>query len=391
MIDTSDLPSYWHATTGTEVIFASLNLPPKSEVVIIGGGLMGVATAYWLARLGIGVVLIEAKQLAGGASGRNAGLMLAGSRPLEDPQLVQRVINEEGIDAEYQHPGHLALASSPVIWEKICQEAQQRANTSVPVYALDRSDCEDLLKLRLKARYVGGRWLPSGGLIHPTRYVTGLAKAAIRHGAIFVTNAQVLSLQCVDEHDDFKIKTSKGSMYARQIIFACQAGISRLLPGFQSAITPIRGQVLATEPMHPLFKLGMAVDWGTLYWRQTTDGAIILGGLRSIDPQTETTDQPYINTHIQEALECCLSDVFEDFPPLQVTRRWAGIMDEPIDGQPIIGSIPHQANQWIIAGFGGHGLPMGLGAGRALAQMITSGTMPEILAPYDPGRFRLIN
>ncbi len=391
MIDMSDPLSYWQATTASEVLLASLDLPPKSEVVIIGGGIMGVATAYWLARLGIGVVLIEAKQLAGGASGRNAGLMLAGSRPLEDPQLVQSVVNEEGIDAEYQHPGHLAIASSSVIWEKICQEAQQRADTSVPVYALDRSACEDLLKLRLKARYVGGRWLPSGGLIHPTRYVIGLAKAAIRHGAIFVTNAQVLSLQCVDERHDFQIKTNKGSMYARQIIFACQAGISRLIPSFQSAITPIRGQILATEPMTPLFKLGMAIDWGTLYWRQTTDGTIILGGLRSIDPQTETTDQPYINTHIQEALERCLADVFKDLPPIQVRRRWAGIMDEPRDGQPIIGSIPHRPNQWIIAGFGGHGLPMGLGAGKALAETIISGKVLEILAPYDPRRFGLIN
>jgi glycine/D-amino acid oxidase-like deaminating enzyme len=135
----------------------------------------------------------------------------------------------------------------------------------------------------------------------------------------------------------------------------------------------------------------MAVDWGTLYWSQTADGTIVLGGLRSMDPQTETTDQPYINIRIQEALERFLFDVFEDFPRIQVTRRWAGIMDEPIDGQPLIGSVPHRPNQWIIAGFGGHGLPMGLGAGKALAETITNGKMPEILAPYDPRRFSLIN
>jgi gamma-glutamylputrescine oxidase len=136
-----------------------------------------------------------------------------------------------------------------------------------------------------------------------------------------------------------------------------------------------------------LFSIGLGVDWGTVYWRQAPDGVIVLGGYRNHDPLAETSDRAWVNPRIQEALSHFLPDTFPDFPPFHVNQRWAGIMDYPVDGQPVIGAMPHLPNQWIIAGFGGHGLPVALGASKAVAEAIVTGRTPAVLEPFDPGRF----
>jgi glycine/D-amino acid oxidase-like deaminating enzyme len=132
----------------------------------------------------------------------------------------------------------------------------------------------------------------------------------------------------------------------------------------------------------------MAVDWGTVYWRQTSDGSIILGGCRHLDLDGETGPGQRLNMRIQKALTEFLPESFPGFPSFQVCHRWAGIMDYTPDGRPLIGQVPDVPGQWVIAGFGGHGLPPALGAGRALAEALTTGRTPTELNPYDPDRFR---
>lgn len=384
-------PSHWLSAKNAQKYHDPFpiptTLPAQVEVAVIGGGVMGVSTAYWLAQSGVDVLLIEANELAWGASGRNAGLMLAGSQPLEDPALVRAVLQEEQIDAEYMTPGHLALASSEAIWEKITQEAHRRQQTALPVYAIDHGACEDLLGMRIHHRFLGGRWLPQGGLIHPVRLIHGLAQAALRYGAALTTQTRVLSVQPAPGCDKLALQTTRGRLLARQVVFACHTGLAQFVPAFQKLITPVRGQVMATQPLPRLFGIGLAVDWGTVYWRQTIDGVIILGGYRSLDPATETTEQIGTNPQIQQALERFLPDAFPDFPPFRVNQCWAGIMDYAPDGRPLIGALPHHPNQWLIAGFGGHGLPLGLGAGKALVTAMTTGEASPVLAPFDPKRF----
>lgn len=382
------LVSHWLLEVDAEAFPPPMALPAQAEVVIIGGGLMGVSTAYWLARSGINVLLLEAHQLAWGATGRNAGMMLAGAGPLENPALVRSVLHEEGIDAEYAAPGHLALASSAEIWDKIHREVAQRKATSTPVYALDHSACEDLLAMRINTRFLGGRWFPGGGMIHPIRFVYGLAHAALRRGASLVTQTSVLEVSKIIGQDSFDILTSRGRMQARQVVFACNSHIGEFLPDFREVITAVRGQVLSTQPLPQMFRIGLAVDWGTVYWRQTSAGTIVLGGYRNLDPTVETGSQELLNPRIQDALTHFLPDAFPGFPALRVAQRWAGTMDYPVDGKPIIGALPHAPDQWIIAGFGGHGMPAGLGAGKAIAEAIATGRAPATLDAFNPHRFK---
>ena len=110
---------------------------------------------------------------------------------------------------------------------------------------------------------------------------------------------------------------------------------------------------------------------------------MVLGGCTQVDPDSERTAVARLNPRIQAALTRILPDAFPDLPPLQVARRWVGIMDHTVDGRPLVGSWPRGSNLWAVAGFGGHGLPPAIAVGRAVAAAILDGRseLPEAFAP----------
>lgn len=360
-------------------------VPARCDVVVIGGGVMGISSAYWLTRAGVDVLLVEARRLGWGATGRNAGLLLGGSGPLEDLRLVRDILREESIDAGYAEPGHLALASSSVVWDKIRHEVVSRPATLTPLFALDPVACEELLGMRINPRFLGGRWLPSGAMLHPGRFICGLAAAAWRRGLALATGTEALRVE--SSGYGLRVRTTRGSITARQVVYACNTRVAHFVPDYKPLIAPVRGQVLSTQQLPPLFSPGMAVDWGSVYWRQAADGSVVLGGYRDKDVAAESAAEERVNPRIQNALDRFLPEAFPGFPPFRVRQRWAGIMDCTTDGKPMVGALPNAPNQWVICGFGGHGLPAALGAGKALAMAATTGKIPPILDPLDPGRF----
>ncbi|HWS55942.1 MAG TPA: FAD-binding oxidoreductase, partial [Pyrinomonadaceae bacterium] len=363
---------------------APARLPESAEVVVVGGGVMGVATAFWLARLGADVLLVESRRLAWGASGRNGGFMLGGHASLD---LARTVLREEGIEADYDEPGHLALASSPATLDEMRGEVAARPPTAAEVRVIERGACEELLGRPLDARFLGGRWMPRAATIHPARFVYGLAAAAARRGAVIAQETAVLSVERARRGDAAAVETRRGRIRARHVVVACNAETGRLLPPLRRVLTPARGQVLASRPLPSLFRVGLAVDWGTVYWRQAADGVIVLGGYRNLDRPAETTAREALNPRIQAALARFLPESFPGLPAVAVGRRWAGIMDVTPDEMPVVGAWPEGSGTWVIAGFGGHGLPPALGAGRALAEAIVRGTRAAELDRFDPARF----
>lgn len=379
-------PSHWFSRVGLQTVPSLSGLPGRAEVVVVGGGVMGVSAAYWLARRGADVLLLESRRLAWGASGRNGGFMLGSHASLDQ---VGAVMQEEGIAADYAEPGHLALASSLDVLDQMQQEVAARPATAIPVKVIDRVACEELLGLRINGRFRGGRWMPRAATIHPTRFVYGLASAAVRRGARVVQATTALRVKRALHGDDLEVETNRGRIRARHLVLACNTGTGQLLPELRKVLTPARGQMLSLRPLKPFFHVGLAVDWGTVYWRQSTDGTIVLGGYRNLDPAKETTARLALNPQIQRALFDFLPETFPDFPAsFTVSRRWAGIMDQTTDGNPIVGHWPDIPNIWIVAGFGGHGFPPALGMGKALAGAIVDAHSSPEMDRFNPARFK---
>jgi glycine/D-amino acid oxidase-like deaminating enzyme len=347
---------------------------------------MGVAAAYWLSRAGVGVHLFEASALSAGATGRNAGLMLNGGSPLEDPALLDAVRAEEGLHFEYARPGHLALSSKPAVWDRVQQEVRTRPASASPLYALNLSSCEDLLHTRISRSFYGGRWYPAGGVVHPARLVHELARAAVKHSASIHCRTRVVSVGT--SAGGAAIVTDRGVVTANHVIHAAASASAALLPELNGIVTPVRAQMMATKPIRHMFDVGLGVDWGDVYGRQLSDGRFVLGGCgadrmpSSSDPAAESTD-----TAIQSRLSDFLPGAFPEFPDFTVSQRWAGLLDCTADGKPLIGAHPGRPNHWLIAGFNGHGMPVAIGAAKALAESVRTGSAPKSLEVFNPGRF----
>jgi glycine/D-amino acid oxidase-like deaminating enzyme len=349
--------------------------PPKQAgAVVVGGGVIGVACAYALAVHGADVALVEARRLAAGASGRNGGFVIGSARELDR---LRAVLARERIDAGYAEPGHLALASSPAVLERFA------AGSSSEI--LDRDACETLLGRRIGPGFCGGRLQRRAGIIDSGRFVRGLAAAAARRGATVVEDCAALEIDAAD--GAVRVRTRAGTIEAEHVVVAAGLATATLAGAVAGQLAPARGQMLATVPVPPAFRLGMAVDFGAAYWRQAAGGEIVLGGCRSADPEAEATARDAVNPRVQAALDAFLPGVFPGFAPVRVCRRWAGIMDCTRDGAPLLGRAAAGTNVWVAAGFGGHGIPPALDAGEAIARAI-GGRAPAVLDRLGPARFQ---
>jgi glycine/D-amino acid oxidase-like deaminating enzyme len=383
---------------------ATLNeLPAGADIVVIGGGLLGAATAYWLARAGADVTLIEAQTLAGGASGRNGGFVVAGTAAaypeaierhghaaaravwaltLESRALLRQALAEEAIDCDYREPGLLHLALGAEQLDRLGRTVAALRADSFDAVLLDRAQAQELIGTPLGPQIAGGLFAPENGLLHSARLVQGLAGAAARHGAWVCEATPALELRA---NDGVLVRTPRGELRARAAVVAINAWSAGLLPALAGLIMPVRGQALAYTPCAPVFRCGMgaAVTPTGEYWQQTPDGSIILGGCRADAPGGDvgvTASEP--TAEVQAAIEQIFPRLFPELGMLHVARRWAGLMAFTSDGMPIADRAPGLPGVWIVGGFCGHGMPFGMRLGQLLAEAAVSGAKPEALAPF---------
>jgi gamma-glutamylputrescine oxidase len=394
--------SYWQATApGAST---PNDLPATADVVVIGGGLLGAATSYWLARAGADVTLIEAQALAGGASGRNGGFVVAGTAAaypeaieqhgyaaaravwaltLENRALLRQALDEEAIDCDYREPGllHLALGGSQL--DKLARVVATLRADQFDAELLDRAQTQELIGTPLGPEIAGGLFASENGLLHSARLVQGLASAAARHGARICEATPALEL--IADGGSVLVRTQRGALRANAAVVAINAWSAQLVPALSGLITPVRGQVLSYAPSASVFRCGMgaAVTSTGEYWQQAPDGSIILGGCRAAAPGGDvgvTTLEP--TAEVQAAIEQVFPRLFPSLGKLRVERRWAGLMAFTSDGMPIVDRAPELPGAWIVGGFCGHGMPFGMRLGELLAEAATSGAKPEALAPF---------
>jgi glycine/D-amino acid oxidase-like deaminating enzyme len=395
--------SYWLATAPT-ANSAPDRLPATADIVVVGGGLLGAATAYWLARRGADVTLIEAGVLAGGASGRNGGFMVAGTAAaypdaierhghaaaravwmltLENRALLRQALAEEAIDCDYREPGLLHLALGAQQFDRLAQVVAAQHSDGFNAELLDRAQTQELIGTPLGSEIAGSLYAPENGLIHSARLVQGLAGAAARHGARICESTPALELRA--DSGGVLVRTPRGELRAGAAVVAINAWSAELLPALTGLVTPVRGQALAYAPCAPVFHHGMgaAVTPTGEYWQQAPDGSIILGGCRAAAPEGDVgAKTPVPTAEVQAAIEQILPHLFPALGELRVARRWAGLMAFTSDGMPVADRAPDLPGAWVVGGFCGHGMPFGMRLGQLLAQAATSGEKPAALAPF---------
>lgn len=400
--------SYWHHTSPH--ISLSQNLPKNADVVVIGGGLFGTATAYWLARAGASVMLLERTMLAYGATGRNGGFVMSGTAEpytaaiarlghdiarsvgritYENRALLRQVLAEEALVCDYREPGGLNLALGEEQLAAHRRDVQALQADGFQAVLLDRLRLQELIGTPLGSEIAGATLTPEQGLVHSARLIQELARAAQRHGAT-LCQAEALRLSATATGVD--IFTNQGTLQAGAVVVAVNAWTSELLPVLAEYVTPVRGQILAYKPVAPVFKTSMSVDITATgeYWQQTLDGSIVLGGCRELAPGQDVGVKAMQPTdEMQAAIEQVLPRLFPELKHLIVARRWAGLMAFTADYLPIVDKVPGIERAWFMGGFCGHGMPFGMRFGQLLAETALQCELPAELWPFRLGRATL--
>lgn len=370
------------------------------DVVVIGGGLCGCSAAWHLASAGISVALLESRQIAMSASGRNAGFILQGTAErydraiavmgaekaravhawsLENHRLMAELIEQEKLDCGYMRRGSLQLADSVEEEESLVASSELLLRDGFDVRLLKANQLPPVFA---GAGYRLGVHLPADGELDPARFVRGLADLAEQKGAKVFEQSPVIELDAASP-GEVRLRTAKGTVHAAIALVCTNARAGELLPSLASIVDPVRGQMIGTAPLPPLFPMPVYANHGYDYWRQDEKGRIALGGWRNLDPGTEVGHDEILHDDIQARMEKFLRRFA---PDLQITHRWSGIMGFSRDSLPAVGPARGAPGALVAAGFTGHGFGFAFLAGKALADIVSEGRHP-FADQMDPRRF----
>jgi gamma-glutamylputrescine oxidase len=333
-------------------------------VLIIGGGIAGTSLLWHLTRLRIDAVLVERHHLAWGASGRNAGFLLAGVASSyaeavrafgrDQARQVWEITNENHDRmveaARGQEVGHRRLGSAIVPVDD-----DERSLLVESAQLLDEDG--------FAARWDGTRLVnPRDGEIDPAAIVAALGRQA-RPGAIR-EGVDVKGIQ--PRRHDVLVSTDEESCEAGVVILATNAYTPQLVPSVK--IQPTRAQMVATAPESTVIAdMPVYSNYGYRYWRQLATGEVLLGGWRDASLETEKTYDDEPTAEIQRHLEGGLADLHVKAP---VTHRWAGTMGFTESGLPMSGPLEGMSNVYICAGFTGHGMGFAFMTAKRVAESI---------------------
>jgi gamma-glutamylputrescine oxidase len=359
--------------------FARRRLDGTAEFAVIGGGVTGCSCALTLASAGRRVRLYEARELAGGASGRNGGFALRGGAMAYDvaraqlgretaraywrlsERYVERLAELAG-DA-FRRVGSLRLAADGG------ERDELRAEYEALVEDGFAAEWRDELDGRLGKLFPAALFHPGDGSLAPARWIRRLAARASEAGAELREHERVESLEDLDEE---------------RVVIATDGYTSGLVPALDAAIQPVRNQVLVTAPLaERLYELPHYARHGYDYWQQLPDARLVVGGRRDDNLAAEATAEEALTPEIQAGLDELTRSLVGDLP--EVTHRWAGIFGETADRMPLAGPLPGQARVWVAAGYSGHGNVLGLACGDLVGRALLGEEVPE-LAWFHPAR-----
>ncbi len=372
-------------------------LRPSYDVVIIGGGGHGLATAYYLAKtFGItNVCVLERAYIGAGNTGRNTAVIRSNySTPAairfhkESVELYRRLPAELGFNLMYSRRGQLNLAHSEATMRSFRLRAESNKFYGVRSEMVDLRQIKEIApSLNLdhhRFPILGGLWHEDGGTGRHDAVAWAYARRAMQSG-VEVHQRTCATGIIIEKGRAVGVETDRGSIRCAHVVQAVAGRSSQVarLAGIALPIRSIPLQAMVTQPLKPfLDPLVSSAELHT-YVQQTARGEIVIGG--NIDGWELYSTR--VTLDVKEEMASHTLELFPFLANVRVMRQWAGITDVTPDASPIIGESPVR-NYWLDAGCGTWGFKAIPATGKYLAQSIATGRVADILHGYRLDRFR---
>ncbi|MBJ89492.1 MAG: hypothetical protein CMO98_06475 [Woeseia sp.] len=441
MVD-EKIPNDIVAGTWSAPVRSPPSLPSKADLLIIGGGIVGVSTAWFLARQGIDVVLCEKGHIAGEQSGRNWGwIRQQGRDPRELPMMIEsshifaKLEEQIGEDIGFRRSGCLYTATSEKDMQRYHDWVETAREFELDTRVIDADTLSDLAEGVWPGIY-GAMYTPSDGFAEPHKTGPAIARAAQRAGAKVLTGCAVRGIELsagrvssvITEHGPIQtslVLCAAGawtSMFCRSLgvevpqlkvrgTVARTASAANIVSGAlwhkkigirrrdDGGYTVAHGSILdhditpSTFRYAPKFIKALMQELEVLRIRIGKDFFTELAIPRkwSLDEPSPFEKvrvlNPETNQTVLDEIRVSLDEVFPQLKGVEIVESWAGMVETSPDVVPMIGEAAEIPGFHIATGFSGHGFGIGPGAGKALAAMLTGTDQSVDLSPFRLNRF----
>jgi len=367
----------------------------RAEIVIVGAGIMGLAIAYHLARLGVtDIVVLDRSYLCGGASGRNGGGVRAQWSSEANIRLMQESVQmcrdfafEMKINVWFRQGGYLFLARTPAIRERLEKSVALQVDCGLATRMLTPTEARRIVPELDVNGVEAASFNADDGVVFPWPFVWGYAQAAQKLGVELLTWYDVVDFDTTGSRiDGVRIRRCGPpgedepeivTIRTHRVVNAAGAWspeIARML-GVELPNKPHRHEICSTEPLKPWLKPLVADLSDGLYFSQSTRGEIVGGiGNEYVPPGLDQNSSPaFLGKYARSLVRAC-----PVLGRVKVLRQWAGCYDLTPDSNPIVGEVDGVEHFYQASGFMGHGFMMAPVVGKLLAELVAR---PEQAAP----------
>ncbi|MBK1699149.1 NAD(P)/FAD-dependent oxidoreductase [Rhodovibrio salinarum] len=403
------LTPYWRDTAPRFTGAVPGPVEGRFDVAIVGGGFTGLSAARALAKAGVSTVLLEAHDVGHGGSGRNGGHLnnglahsyLAAKTELgaerakalyqafdRSVDLIESIVAEEQIDCAFRRSGKLKLASKAGHFDALKRNFEAVHQEVDP--DTDLLSAEDLRTEVGSGGFHGAMLSRKAGMMHMGRYVTGLAEAAVRHGASIYENAPVTDRK--RENGGWRLTTPRGELVAERVILATNAYTHGPFSYFRRRLVPVGSFVVATRPLSeaeaartlPGDRTCVTTKNIGNYFRLSPDRRLIFGGRARFSATSDADSESRSGAILQAGL----GEIFPHLAGIEIDYCWGGLVGMTRDRYPRAGEADGVA---YAMGYSGHGAQFSSLMGTMLADMALGRAPENPLAGLDwpaiPGHF----
>ncbi|WP_313650869.1 NAD(P)/FAD-dependent oxidoreductase [Pseudomonas soli] len=385
---TEHTASYYAASARQAATYPALDQDLQADVCVVGGGLTGVNAALELAERGLSVILLEARRIGWGASGRNGGQLIRGighdvsgfarhvgqdgvrylkQAGIDSVALVARRIAQYGIDCDLRW-GFCELANTPAQFSAFEDEQRDLAELGYP-HETRLVGPERMHEIVASDLYAGGLVDMGSGHLHPLDLVQGEARAAHGLGVRIFEQSPVLR---IEHGSTVTLHTARGQVRAQSLVLGCNAHLDELEPRLTGKVLPAGSYVVATEPLpedlaRTLIPQNMGLcdqKVGLDYYRLTADNRLLFGGACHYSGRDPKDIGAYMRPKVLK--------VFPQLAEVRLDYQWGGMIGITANRFPQVGRLSQHPNVFYAQGYSGHGLNVTHWTAKLLAEAIAT-------------------